>query len=127
MRLVVRLIEAVQREQLSSAAADQTSRLLRAGIVHGDFNEFNLMLDEVFISKPGSLRDMLLHNFVTACPLCHEQDEKITLIDFPQIVYNSHPNAEDPWCPCVTCCVFWATSHNLNVLQEFFDRDVRSA
>jgi len=51
-------------------------RLLRAGIVHGDFNEFNLMLD---------------------------QDEKITLIDFPQIVYNSHPNAE-----------------------EFFDRDVRS-
>ncbi|CAE7651082.1 rio2 [Symbiodinium sp. CCMP2456] len=51
-------------------------RLLRAGIVHGDFNEFNLMLDE---------------------------DEKVTLIDFPQIVYNSHPNAE-----------------------EFFDRDVRS-
>ncbi|CAJ1328427.1 unnamed protein product [Effrenium voratum] len=51
-------------------------RLLRAGIVHGDFNEFNLMLDE---------------------------DEKITLIDFPQIVYNTHPNAE-----------------------EFFDRDVRS-
>ncbi|CAK9039661.1 unnamed protein product [Durusdinium trenchii] len=43
-------------------------RLLRAGIVHGDFNEFNLMLD---------------------------QDEKITLIDFPQIVYNNHPNAED--------------------------------
>lgn len=51
-------------------------RLLRAGIVHGDFNEFNLMLDK---------------------------DEKITLIDFPQIVYNTHPNAE-----------------------EFFDRDVRS-
>lgn len=23
------------------------------------------------------------------------QDEKITLIDFPQIVYNNHPNAED--------------------------------
>ena len=22
------------------------------------------------------------------------QDEKITLIDFPQIVYNTHPNAE---------------------------------
>eukprot|EP00913_Durusdinium_trenchii_P009102 g8557.t1 len=35
-------------------------RLLRAGIVHGDFNEFNLMLD---------------------------QDEKITLIDFPQIEF----------------------------------------
>lgn len=51
-------------------------RLLRAGIVHGDFNEFNLMLDD---------------------------EEKITLIDFPQIVDNNHPNA-----------------------QEFFDRDVKS-
>eukprot|EP00931_Biecheleriopsis_adriatica_P073329 TRINITY_DN47636_c0_g1_i1.p1 TRINITY_DN47636_c0_g1~~TRINITY_DN47636_c0_g1_i1.p1 ORF type:complete len:491 (+),score=126.02 TRINITY_DN47636_c0_g1_i1:61-1533(+) len=51
-------------------------RLLRAGLVHGDFNEFNLMLDE---------------------------DEKVTLIDFPQIVNTSHPNA-----------------------QEFFDRDVKS-
>eukprot|EP00930_Biecheleria_cincta_P099965 TRINITY_DN91577_c0_g1_i1.p1 TRINITY_DN91577_c0_g1~~TRINITY_DN91577_c0_g1_i1.p1 ORF type:complete len:484 (+),score=125.11 TRINITY_DN91577_c0_g1_i1:104-1555(+) len=51
-------------------------RLLRAGIVHGDFNEFNLMFDE---------------------------EEKITLIDFPQIVACNHPNAE-----------------------EFFDRDVKS-
>lgn len=51
-------------------------RLLRAGIVHGDFNEFNLMFDE---------------------------EEKITLIDFPQIVASNHPNAE-----------------------EFFDRDVKS-
>lgn len=51
-------------------------RLLRAGIVHGDFNEFNLMLDE---------------------------EEKITVIDFPQIVASNHPNAE-----------------------EFFDRDVKS-
>lgn len=51
-------------------------RLARAGIVHGDFNEFNLMVDS---------------------------DEKVTLIDFPQIVHLSHINAE-----------------------EHFDRDVRS-
>merc|ERR1719326_2143131 len=51
-------------------------RLGRAGIVHGDFNEFNLLIGE---------------------------DQKVTLIDFPQIVHLTHPNA-----------------------REFFDRDVRS-
>jgi len=51
-------------------------RLGRAGIVHSDFNEFNLMIDS---------------------------NNKITLIDFPQIVHINHPNA-----------------------REFFDRDVRS-
>jgi len=51
-------------------------RLGRAGIIHGDFNEFNLMVAE---------------------------DEKVTLIDFPQIVHLNHPNAE-----------------------EFFERDVTS-
>merc|ERR1719326_312578 len=51
-------------------------RLGRAGIVHGDFNEFNLLIGE---------------------------DQKVTLIDFPQIVHLTHVNA-----------------------REFFDRDVRS-
>lgn len=43
-------------------------RLGRAGIVHGDFNEFNLMVDD---------------------------DLKVTVIDFPQIVAMSHPNARE--------------------------------
>lgn len=43
-------------------------RLARAGVVHGDFNEFNLMIDS---------------------------DEKITLIDFPQLVHMNHANAEE--------------------------------
>merc|ERR1712032_1048817 len=43
-------------------------RLGRAGIVHGDFNEFNLMIDA---------------------------NLKVTLIDFPQIVHVDHPNAEE--------------------------------
>jgi len=51
-------------------------RLGRAGIVHCDFNEFNLMIGEA---------------------------QKITVIDFPQIVHLNHPNA-----------------------REWFDRDVRS-
>lgn len=42
-------------------------RLGSYGLIHSDFNEFNLMLDD---------------------------DDKITLIDFPQMVSTSHPNAE---------------------------------
>lgn len=42
-------------------------RLAQCGLVHCDFNEFNLLIDE---------------------------EEKVTLIDFPQMVSISHPNAE---------------------------------
>lgn len=42
-------------------------RFAQAGLIHGDFNEFNLMLGE---------------------------EEQLTVIDFPQIVSTSHPNAE---------------------------------
>ncbi|GFR75877.1 serine/threonine-protein kinase RIO2 [Elysia marginata] len=37
------------------------------GLIHGDFNEFNLMLDE---------------------------KDRVTMIDFPQMISTSHPNAE---------------------------------
>lgn len=42
--------------------------LARHGLIHGDFNEFNLILDETGPS--------------------------FTLIDFPQMVSTSHENAE---------------------------------
>jgi len=42
-------------------------RLANHGLIHGDFNEFNLMIDE---------------------------NENITLIDFPQMISTDHPNAE---------------------------------
>jgi hypothetical protein len=51
-------------------------KLARYGLIHGDFNEFNLMIT-------------------------HE--EEVVLIDFPQMVSTSHPNAEE----CVhslVCC-----------------------
>lgn len=53
-------------------------RLGRAGIIHGDFNEYNLMVDS---------------------------DMKVTLIDFPQIVSFAHENAKmyfdrDVGCVC---------------------------
>merc|ERR1712100_81094 len=42
-------------------------RLVSAGLIHGDFNEFNLMIDE---------------------------NEKITMIDFPQVVSSEHQSAK---------------------------------
>lgn len=42
-------------------------RLANVGLIHGDFNEFNLVISD---------------------------DGNITLIDFPQMVSTSHPNAD---------------------------------
>lgn len=44
-------------------------RLAEHGLIHADFNEFNLLIDE-------------------------EDGERITLIDFPQMVSTSHPDAK---------------------------------
>lgn len=46
---------------------DLIVKLANHGVIHGDFNEFNLMLD----SK-----------------------DRVTMYDFPQMVSTSHPNAE---------------------------------
>ena len=42
-------------------------KLGQHGLIHGDFNEFNLMLDD---------------------------DDKVTMIDFPQMISIDHENAE---------------------------------
>uniref|UniRef100_A0A7S4RMP4 Serine/threonine-protein kinase RIO2 n=1 Tax=Alexandrium monilatum TaxID=311494 RepID=A0A7S4RMP4_9DINO len=66
-------------------------RLARAGIVHGDFNEFNLMIDK---------------------------DEKLTLIDFPQIIHLSHENAKDHFDRDVrSICEFFRKRINIDVEQ----------
>ena len=46
---------------------DLIVRLAQHGLVHGDFNEFNMMIDD---------------------------NEKITMIDFPQMISTSHKNAQ---------------------------------
>lgn len=48
-------------------------RLARHGLIHCDFNEFNLLVDE---------------------------EERLTLIDFPQMVSTRHSNAEDMFDRC---------------------------
>jgi len=67
-------------------------RLARAGIVHGDFNEFNLMI---------------------------LPDEKITLIDFPQIIHLKHLNAKEQFDRDVSStCNFFRKRMNIEV-EEF--------
>lgn len=59
-------------------------KLANHGLIHGDFNEFNLILDK---------------------------DDHITMIDFPQMVSTSHPNAEWYTLDVAVLCV----------LQSFFN------
>lgn len=55
--------------KLCSQLFDLIVKLAEAGLVHGDFNEFNILI--------------------------RSEDEQPVLIDFPQMVSVSHPNAEE--------------------------------
>nr|XP_028605083.1 serine/threonine-protein kinase RIO2 isoform X4 [Podarcis muralis] len=56
-------------------------KLANHGLIHGDFNEFNLMLDS---------------------------EDRVTMIDFPQMVSTSHPNAE------------WYFDRDVKCIRDFF-------
>ena len=62
-----------QVRQMEDPASDYSElmdlivKLANHGLIHGDFNEFNLILDN---------------------------DDHVTMIDFPQMISTSHPNAE---------------------------------
>ncbi|PLW24238.1 hypothetical protein PCASD_10474 [Puccinia coronata f. sp. avenae] len=79
--LVMSLIDAFPLRQIHDLAEpgklyselmDLIVKLARVGLIHGDFNEFNILVDTA--SKPGQ-----------AIPV---------LIDFPQMVSTEHENAE---------------------------------
>lgn len=54
-------------ERVYNELMDLILKLANHGLIHGDFNEFNLMLDA---------------------------EDRITMIDFPQMVSTSHRNAK---------------------------------
>ncbi|KAM4708229.1 serine/threonine-protein kinase RIO2 [Discoglossus pictus] len=64
-----------------SELMDLIVKLANHGLIHGDFNEFNLMLDE---------------------------EDHITMIDFPQMVSTSHANAE------------WYFDRDVKCVRDFF-------
>lgn len=54
-------------EKVYKGMIDLVVKMAEHGLVHGDFNEFNLMIDD---------------------------DEELTMIDFPQMLSTSHTNAK---------------------------------
>lgn len=97
--VVMSLIDAFPMRQIS-AVGDPASlyaellslivRLAQHGLIHGDFNEFNILVEEKHDGED-----------VTLIP---------TIIDFPQMVSISHPNAEYYFDRDVAC------------IKRFFDR-----
>ncbi|PWY95838.1 RIO1-domain-containing protein [Aspergillus sclerotioniger CBS 115572] len=94
--IVMSLIDAFPLRQISKVAnpallyselMDMIMRLARFGLIHGDFNEFNILIKEIEDPEAkGKGRED------------DENDENIRLepvmIDFPQMVSIDHPNAE---------------------------------
>ncbi|KAG8371540.1 hypothetical protein BUALT_Bualt13G0098500 [Buddleja alternifolia] len=78
-------------------------RLAEHGLIHCDFNEFNIMIDD---------------------------DEKVTMIDFPQMVSVSHENAKMYFDRDVECIFkFFRKRYNLSFQEnevEYDDSDVDS-
>lgn len=78
-------------------------RFAEHGLVHGDFNEFNLMINE---------------------------DEHVTVIDFPQMVSTSHENAQFYFARDVKCIQtfftkrFHLTFEGVPVLETDVERTV---
>ncbi|NXJ09342.1 RIOK2 kinase, partial [Odontophorus gujanensis] len=66
-----------------SELMDLIVKLANHGLIHGDFNEFNLILDN---------------------------DDHVTMIDFPQMISTSHPNAE------------WYFDRDVNCIKDFFKK-----
>lgn len=95
--LVMSLIEAFPLRQISTVPAPATLyaelielilRLAGLGLIHGDFNEFNILIKEEETPQKGAVDDSQPSPTDTAITLVP------ILIDFPQMVSIDHPNAE---------------------------------
>uniref|UniRef100_A0A6V7QYD8 Serine/threonine-protein kinase RIO2 n=1 Tax=Ananas comosus var. bracteatus TaxID=296719 RepID=A0A6V7QYD8_ANACO len=76
-------------------------RLAEHGLIHCDFNEFNLMIDD---------------------------DEKVTMIDFPQMVSVSHRNAKMYFDRDVECIFkFFSKRFNISYQEDRDEEDEKSA
>lgn len=74
--------EVPQPDVLYSELMDMIVRLARFGLIHGDFNEFNLLIKEI---EDPDAKEGESPEIIRLEPI---------LIDFPQMVSVDHPNAE---------------------------------
>lgn len=66
-------------------------RLAQFGLIHGDFNEFNIMVEEQVIETPQSPTNITQEEQEGLSPAVKLNP---VIIDFPQMVSMSHSNAE---------------------------------
>ncbi|KAI2637136.1 RIO1-domain-containing protein [Hypomontagnella submonticulosa] len=90
-------------------------RLAQHGLIHGDFNEFNILIKEERQTPKSSTRDKDDQNPTEETGKDGEEEkEKYTvtpiIIDFPQMVSMDHPNAEMYF------------DRDVNCIKRFFER-----
>ena len=92
--IVMALIDALPLRQISSVPdpaglyADLIGLILRLaqhGLIHGDFNEFNILIKEEATTTATTIEEQSREDAVSLTPV---------LIDFPQMVSMDHANAE---------------------------------
>ena len=90
---------------------DLTERLARCGIIHGDFNEFNIMLVEEMDNIDNEDRkstedgDVVINPGLDTIQASDAKNVHVKpiLIDFPQIISTVHPNASEYFDRDVAC------------------------
>lgn len=88
-------------------------RMAEHGLVHGDFNEFNLLLQDSFIEDPQVYLSSDDRN---------EGDDwsnsPIVMIDFPQMISTRHVNAEEQFARDVDCLrLFFARRYGFEAVE----------
>ncbi|KAJ5313506.1 uncharacterized protein N7443_000390 [Penicillium atrosanguineum] len=111
--IVMSLIDAFPLRQIAKVAKpaklyselmDMVLELARFGLIHGDYNEFNLLIkEEVIPDADGNVADI---------EDAHDDQIKLTpiVIDFPQMVSIDHANAEMYF------------DRDVNCIKRFFQR-----
>lgn len=79
---VLRAGDGVVARHLYKQARDMLHKIASIGLIHGDFNEFNLMV--------MGLSDLDMDNIDPENVQCM----KLVLIDFPQVISREHKTAE---------------------------------
>ncbi|KAL8782667.1 MAG: hypothetical protein Q9213_005206 [Squamulea squamosa] len=108
----IRHLRVEEAKRLYAELMDMIVRLAMVGLIHGDFNEFNVMVEEREIKDQQQPDQPPAEDTEKVEPQEDEQDTNPTitlhpiLIDFPQMLSVSHPNAStyfDRDVNCVKC------------------------
>lgn len=110
-------------EYLYSVVIKLLIHLAEHGLIHGDFNEFNLMVRESFIQNPS----LFMMEADTARGVLENSKEcPVVIIDFPQMISTAHVNAQEQFDRDVNClCLFFTRRFGFEPAEwPDFERDI---